>query len=232
VSYDLRAPLLYAIFRAEHFPLLEICQLKLRYHYNLEINDSESSSNNALRSLAIDKWEWSKLGCLLHQLPNLHRFETKFEKSYESMIQYVQPHLLIKHLKITLDDPLHDLEKVLKWTPNLIRLRVRGNISSNDVFKYFEKMVEFLPTLVPHLQHFDCELYCYSCGNPTYELIIQQLHPFFSKIRCLLGRDQNKCYATDIMIYPVDNEYECEYSRMFRAVSSKISFFLDINFAI
>jgi len=126
------------------------------------------------------------------------------------MIQDVQPHLLIRHLKITLSAPLHDLEKLLKWTPNLTQLRVRGNIRNNDVLKHFEKMAEFLPMLVPHLRHFDCELYCYSYDNEAHELIIQQLHPLFSKIRCLLGCDQNKCYATDIMIYPVGNEYECE----------------------
>jgi hypothetical protein len=182
----------------------------LRDHYNLEVNDSESSPNNALRSLGIDKWHWSKLGYLLHQLPNLRRFETNFEKSYEPTVNYVQPHLLIRHLKITLGDPLHDLETLLKWTPNLTRLRVRGNIERTDALENFAKMAQFLPVLVPHLQHFACELYCYSYDNEAYELNVQQLHPLFSKIRCLIGRDQNKCYATDIMIYPVGNEYECE----------------------
>lgn len=208
--YNQRAPLLYATFRDGHFPLLKKCQLKLRDDYNFEINDSETSANSLLRSLAIDKWHWSKLGFLLHRLPNLRRFETNFEKSCESTIHCIQPHLLLKHLKITLDDPLHDVEKLLKWTPNLTRLRVRGNISSDDVLKYFEKMAQFLPTLVPHLQYFDCEIYCYFSGNEGYELIIQQLHPLFRKIRCLFGRDQYKCYATDIVTYPFGNEYHCE----------------------
>ncbi|CAF2455034.1 unnamed protein product [Rotaria sp. Silwood2] len=211
VMHDLQAPLLDAIFRGEHFPLLEICQIKLRYHYNLENNDSESLLNNVLRSLAINTWNWSKLGWLLHQLPNLRRFETNFAESYDSMINYIQPHLLIRHLKVTLNDPLYDLEKFLKWTPNLTRLRIRGKIRDNDVLKHFEKMAEFLPMIVPHLQYFDCELYCYTDDNEAHDLIIRQLHPLFNKIRCLLGRAQNKCYATDIMIYPLDNEYECEY---------------------
>ncbi|CAF4441827.1 unnamed protein product [Rotaria socialis] len=210
VTYDLRTPLLDVISRGEHFPSLKTCQIKSRHHYNLENNDSKSLPNNALRSLAIDTWHWSQLDWLLHQLPNLRRFETNFGKSYDSMIHYVQPHLLITYLKITLNDPLHDLETFLKWTPNLTRLRIRGKIRGNDVLKHFEKMAEFLSILVPRLQHFDCELYCYTNDNEAHELIIRQLHPIFSKIRCLSGRAQNKCYATDIMIYPVDNEYECE----------------------
>ncbi|CAF4014994.1 unnamed protein product [Rotaria sordida] len=58
VIYDPRESLLYAVFRGEHFPSLRTCQLELKHHYNLELNDSESSPNNALRSLAIDKWNW------------------------------------------------------------------------------------------------------------------------------------------------------------------------------
>jgi hypothetical protein len=71
-------------------------------------------------------------------------------------------------------------------------------------------MAQFLPELVPQLQNFDCEIHCYSDDNNDMNLIIQQLHPFFRKIRCLFGRGQNKCYATDMVIYPVGNEYQCE----------------------
>ncbi|CAF3866642.1 unnamed protein product [Rotaria magnacalcarata] len=209
VTYDLQTSLLDVISQGEHFPSLKTCQIKSRHRYNLENNYSKSLPSNALRSLAIDTWHWSKLDRLLHQLPNLRRFETNFGESYNSTINYIQPHLLIRHLKITLNDPLHDLEKFLKWTPNLTRLRIRGKIRDNDVLKHFEKMAEFLPMIVPRLQHFDCELYCYTNDNEARELIIRQLHPIFRKIRCLSGRAQNKCYATDIMIYPVDNEYEC-----------------------
>jgi hypothetical protein len=177
----------------------------------LELNDSESSPNNALRSLAIDKWNWFDLGSLLHQLPNLCRFETNFEESCTLMINYIQPHLSIKHLRVTLSDPLHDLEKLLKFTPNLAQLRVRGNLGRSLVINYFEKMAEYFPTVVPLLQNFDCELYCYSYNAQENQFIIQQLHPLFNRVRCLFGRGHNECYATDIRIYPVNNEYEGEH---------------------
>ncbi len=179
-------------------------------YYHGEINNSGSSPNNVLRSFSIDTWDCSKLCWLLRQLPNLRRLEINLGDFNESIIHNVQPHLLISHLKITLSDPSHGLKKLLKWTPNLIRLRVRGNIGSDDIVKYFEKMAGFLPALVPHLQQFDCELYYYSNVNEACELIIKQFHPLFSKIRCLLGRGQNQCYATDIIIYPIGNEYECK----------------------
>jgi hypothetical protein len=176
----------------------------------LKLNNSGSSPNNVLRSLVIENWDWFELSSLLHQLPNLHRLETNFEESCTSIVNCIPPHLSMSHLKITLKDPLHDLKKLLQSTPNIARLRIRGSLGSNDVIDHFEKVAEFLPILAPRLQHFDCELYCALYNSHGEEVIIQQLHPLFNRVRCLFGRGRNQCYATDIMFYPINNEYQGE----------------------
>ncbi|UJR12782.1 hypothetical protein I4U23_016956 [Adineta vaga] len=209
VTHDLHEPLFDAIFQGEQFPSLTICRLSLTHHYNLKFNKKQlSSTNNTLHCLIIDKWNYFNLDFLLHQLPHLRRFETNFEESCISMIDLVTPHLAIKNLRVTLNDPLYDFEKLLKLTPNLARLRVRGNLGRNSVLNYFQKVAEFLPTLLPLLQCFDCELYCYPFESRESESIIRQLHTFFRKIRCLSGRGRNQCHTTDLELYPFNNKYE------------------------
>ena len=96
----------------------------------MPLSDVQSSltTNNKLRCFFVDRWHWHDLGPLFNQLPNLCRFETNFEKNYANMIRSIKTHLMIKHLRVTLDDPLHDLERLIQWTPNLNRLRVQGNL--------------------------------------------------------------------------------------------------------
>lgn len=188
--------------------MLKICQLNFEHFIDYKLDASELSGNNLIRCLVIDSWYWFDLDSLSHQLPNLSRFETKFEPSSNSGILSIKPHLSIKHLRVTLSDPFHDLEKLLKLTPNLHRLRVRGNLRRNPLINYFKTLADVFPILVPLLQYFDCELYCYSIDGQEYEAIIKQLHTLFNRIRCLSGRGHNQCYATDITIYPTNNEYE------------------------
>ncbi|CAF1536706.1 unnamed protein product [Adineta ricciae] len=213
VAHDLQTPLLDILFHGEHFPSLTICYLELKSYYNLTLNDAQSSSatNNKLRCFFVDRWKWNDLGSLFNQLPNLCRFETTFEKNYANVIRSIKPHLTIKHLRVTLDDPLHDLERLIQRTPNLNRLRVRGNLRRNPVIEYFEKLAEFLPSVVPLLQRFDCEIYCCSLDSEGNEFIIQQFHTFFKNIRYFSRQDQNQCYTTDMKTYLFDNKYEGKY---------------------
>ncbi|CAF1546574.1 unnamed protein product [Adineta ricciae] len=209
VTHDLHESLLDTLFRGEHFPSLTTCRLEFEYPYDLELNEYRSSlTNNAIRCLCVDQWSLFNLGALWNQLPNLRRFETSFEETYDPKVWSAKPHLSIKHLRVTVNSPSHDLEKLLKLTPNLARLRIRGGLGRSSVVNYFEKLAELLPTLVPHLQQFDCELYCYSIDTHENEFNIQKLNTLFKEIRCLSGLGHNRCYATDIKIYPFNNEYE------------------------
>ena len=129
----------------------------------------------------------------------------------------------MRHMRIILNDPSDDLKNLLKLIPNLSRLRIRGNLGSNEVTDHFEKMAKSLFLIVPQLQKFDCELYCAAFEQHSKELIINQLHPLFIRVRCLFGPSYNQCYATDVSIYPVNNEYQSEYFRranVFRITTS------------
>ncbi|CAF1207224.1 unnamed protein product [Adineta steineri] len=197
-----------AIFNGERFPSLKICQLEFNDVADLKLIHNESLRNNVLRSLVLNKCNWAEFGTLLHQLTNLRRLETSFKEPGLTMVNVAQPHLSIHHLKVTLQDPLDDLKKILKSTPNLTRLRIRGKLGRKDVPDYFKEMARFLPTLTSRLQHFDCELYCISSSSHGKESVIRQFHPLFKSVQCLFGRGDNRCYATDITIYPTNNEYE------------------------
>ncbi|CAF1351794.1 unnamed protein product [Adineta ricciae] len=209
VTHDLQESLLDTLFQGEHFPSLTTCRLKLEYYYTFELNEYRTSStNNAIRCFTIDRWNLFNLGSLWNQLPNLRRFETSFDEWFQPKICSSKPHLSIKHVQVTLSDPLHDLEKLLALTPNLARLRVRGGLGRSSVTSYFEKLAKLMPKIVPLLQRFDCEVYCYSTDTRENEFNIQKLHTFFKKVRCLSGHGHNQCYATDMKIYPLNNEYE------------------------
>ena len=213
IENDLCQALFKVIIIGEHFPLLKMCRLKLGHLYHFKFRAMQSSPNTTLRSLAIDKWYWSELNSLLHQFSNLSRLETNLEKSYDSITNNVQPHLSMRHMRANLNDPSDDLKHLLKLTPNLSRLRIRGNLGSNEVTDHFEKMAKSLFQIVPQLQKFDCELYCAAFEQHSKELVIKQLHPLFNRVRCLFGPSYNQCYATDVSIYPVNNEYQSEYFR-------------------
>ncbi|UJR24404.1 hypothetical protein I4U23_005781 [Adineta vaga] len=221
IAYDFRELLIYKIFHGKHFPSLNICQLKLGYGYNLEFDDKESIPNNIIRSFSIDKWEWSELGFLLHQLTHLNRLEINFEESLTTIIDPIQPNFNLKYLRITLDDPINNLEKILKWTPNLIRLYICGNLINDDINVEFEKMAKYLSILTPHLQQFNCELYFHTSDHNENEFIIQKLHRLFKQIRDLDGGNGNRCFATDFSIYPHDNKYEIFPQPIARTISYK-----------
>lgn len=203
-----------AIFKSDRFASLRVCQLEFNDAAHLKLARSNLSQNNVLRSFALNKCSWDGFGTLLRQLCNLRRLETSFDEAYNSATNALQPQLSIHHLIITLKDCIDDLKKILRCTPNLTRLRIRGNLGETDAFEHFEEMARLFPVLTPRLQHFDCELYCVSFSNHGNELVIRQLHPLFKKVQCLSGQGGNQCYATNITTYPNNDEYEREHSSM------------------
>ncbi|UJR12707.1 hypothetical protein I4U23_016881 [Adineta vaga] len=182
----------------------QIIRLEMHIH-NLKLDDNNSLPNNIVRSLTINKWSWHELRSLLYQLPHLCRLDTHFAEPYPLSVTSIDPHLSIKHLRITLNNPSDDLATLLKLTPNLVRLRIRGSLGNISVLKHLNKIAEMLFDLVPHLQYFHCELYCYS-NEDDNELNIRSIHRLFEGVRCLYGSAQNRCYATDITPYPIPNE--------------------------
>ncbi|CAF1476540.1 unnamed protein product [Adineta steineri] len=208
---NLQKLLLDTILRGVHFPSLKICQLKLKPTHDLELCNTNRLPNNTVRSLTINnKWSWHEFEFLLYRLPHLRRLEANLSRLYSVSVTSINPHSSIKHLRITLDNPSDDLKTLLKLTPNLVRLRIRGSLKNISVFTHFEKTAQALSDLVPHLQYFDCELYSYSYEDDK-ALTIQCLHPLYRDIQRLCGQSFNQCYATDINTYPTPNEYECEY---------------------
>ncbi|CAF1347234.1 unnamed protein product [Adineta steineri] len=208
---DLQKLLLDTILRGVHFPSLKICQLKLKYTHNLRFDATYPLPNITVRSLTINnKWSWHEFEFLLYRLPHLRRLETNLSGLYPVSVTFINPHSSIKHLRITLDNPSDDLKTLLKLTPNLVRLRIRGSLRGTDVFKGFEKIARVLSDLVPDLQYFDCELYRHSYEDDK-AMTIQWLHRLYRDVQRLCGQGLNQCYATDINTYPTPNEYECEY---------------------
>ncbi|CAF1494060.1 unnamed protein product, partial [Didymodactylos carnosus] len=180
IKYFLQEVFFCKIIRGEHFPSLKIYHFKSNDNSQLKLNSNKLSSRNKIRSLSITKWNWPILNFLFEQFQYLYRFETYLEDLY-SLIDLIQPCLTLKRLKITFNTSvIPSLKKLLKWTPNLIRLSVRGNLERNIPYNvHFIQMSEYLPSLVPYLQKFDCELYCYINENEYNPLIIQKYSPFF-----------------------------------------------------
>lgn len=167
--------------------------------------------NNTIRTLFLSTWYGAQLGSLFNHLPNLHRFEANIDGSIDWLSKIDKSHMSLTDVRVTLNDPLNDLDKMLHYMPNLRRLRIRGKINGNSVFEYFEKLATIIRSHTITLQRFDCELYFHSWYNQDNIIVIQQLHPLFKKIQCLLGKGINQCYATDLIEYPFYSEYTCKY---------------------
>jgi hypothetical protein len=167
--------------------------------------------NNTIRVLVLSRWYGSQLAPLFNLLPNLHRFETNFDESINWSLKSDTSHLSLADLRVTLKDPLNDLDEMLLHMPNLKRLRVKGKINEDSVFEYFEKFIQILHFHVPILQRYDCELYYRSWNDQVDVIVIQQLNPLFNKIQCFLENIINRCYTTDLTEYPSISDYTCKY---------------------
>jgi len=167
-----------------------------------------------MRAIILSQWYGSQLGPLFKLLPNLHRFEANIEESVDCLSNIDQPHMALADVRVTLNDVLNDLNGMLQFMPNLRRLRVRGKINDDSVLEHFEKLAKIIRSHTPTLQRFDCELYFHSWYEQVDIIVIQQLAPFFKKIQCLLGKNRNQCYATDLTEYPPFSEYACKYKSL------------------
>lgn len=181
----------------------------------LELGEDYQSPNQTIRTLILDKWVGSQFGSLLNLLPNLRRFETKFSESINESLNLNVQYILLEHLRLTLKDPLNDLETMLQYTPNLKQLRVTGKITEDSALMHFEKLAKMFRSQTHNLRQFDCELYFHAWTDQVDIIVIQQLHPLFKKIQCHLGEDINQCYTTDLTEYPPFSEYSCEYRSFF-----------------
>ncbi|CAF3865402.1 unnamed protein product [Rotaria sordida] len=207
VPHDFRKELLLVILDNEHFPSLKICQFTGEFYSCFEIDDHCQLPNNTIRALILSQWYGYQLGPLFNLLPNLHRFETNFDEPFSRSLNLNMPHISLTDLRVTLNDLLNDLDEMLQYTPYLKRLRVKGKISKGSVLEHFEKLAKIIHSHTHILQRFDCELYFHSWNDQVDIIVIQQLHPLFKQIQCLLGKNINRCYATDLTEYPPDSEY-------------------------
>ncbi|CAF3466402.1 unnamed protein product [Rotaria socialis] len=199
--------LLITILDSERFPSLTLCQFSGEFYYMLELNEHYTSPNSKIRTLILNRWDGSSLCSLLNLLPNLRRFETNFLESISKSLKFNMHYITLENLRITLNDPSNDLEKILSCMPNLKYLRVKGKIPDGSVLECFEKMAKTVGTYSSNLQKFDCELYFHAWIGQVDILVIQKLHPLFKMIECHFGKLINQCYATDLTEYPIFNEY-------------------------
>ena len=211
VPHYFRKELLLVVLDHEHFPSLKFCQFTGEFYSAFEIDNNCQLPNNTIRALILSKWYGFQLGTLFNLLPNLHRFEANFDEPFNRSLNLNTPHTSLTVLRVTLSDPLNDLDGALQYTPHLKRLRVKGKINGDSVLEHFEKLSKIIHSHTHVLQYFDCELYFHSWNDQVDITVIQQLHPLFKKIQCLSGANINRCYTTDLTEYPLYSEYAREY---------------------
>lgn len=203
--------LLLVILDNEHLPSLKTCFFTGECYSSIEIGDHCQLPNNKLHSLILNQWYGLQIGPLFDLLPNLHRFEASIGESVNWLANTNKPHASLADVRVTLDNLSSDLNGLLQFMPNLKRLRVRGKISEDSVLEYFKKLTKIIHSHTPALQRFDCELYFHSWDQQVDAVVIQQLTPIFKNIQCLLGKNGNECYSTDLTEYPQFCEYACKY---------------------
>ncbi len=137
-------------------------------------------------------------------------------------------HTSLEYLRLVLEDPFDDLEKILQCTPNLKQLRVTGKITEDSALIYFEKLAKIFRSQAHNVRKFDCELYFHAWNAEVDVIVIQQLHSLFKKIECHQGNSINQCYATDLTEYPPFSDYSCEYKSFSTDKSKAISHKYDI----
>ena len=145
---------------------------------------------------------------MLRVFSNLNRLEIYVDGSFVHDNKSLPLNLSLTHIRITLHELVLNLKYLLKAIPNLKRLRLRGSLGLNNVINQFELIAELLISLSPNLKRFDCELYCYDSDRHGNIKIIRPFHPLFNNVRYLVGPDENRCYTTDLDIYPDGNEYQ------------------------
>ena len=177
------------------------------------LRKTQRRSNKILRHLAIHGCHAPNFELLLQTFPNLMQLEANFRESLTPASDASAAHLSLSYLQVTLDNVVSDLERLLQSASNIKRLRLRGELQSDNVVEQFERIAHSFIRLAPRLVKFDCELFCYMSDRNGYESVIQQLHPLFGNVQYLLGPDENRCYVTDMEVYPNGNEFQRMYHR-------------------
>jgi hypothetical protein len=210
--YSFARQLFRAIIDNEHFPSLKVCQFSGDFYQLVAADNDHQSPNNTIRTLTLNKLVGSQLSLLLNLLPNLRRLETNLTELTIDPLHMNVHHTSLELLRLTVEDPLNDLQIILQYAPLLKKLRVTGKINEDTVSLYFKALAKILRSEAKNLQQFDCELYFHAWADQTNILVIQQLHPLFKKIQCHQGNNINQCYTTDLSEYPRYSEYSCEYN--------------------
>ena len=201
------------------FPTLVSLSLELGCGEDFHFENTHQWSNKILRHLTIDGCRVPNCQPLLQAFPNLLQLQIHVAGSPPLTMGFSASHSLLSHIRVTVNNNLlPDLESLLQSTPNVKRLHLRGELTSDNVLEQFERMVHLFMRLTSHLVKFDCQLFCYTSDQNGYDSVIRDIHPLFRDVRFLLGPEENRCYATDIRIYPNGNKYQRKYHKNHRFV--------------
>jgi hypothetical protein len=203
-----------AIIDNEHFPSLKICRFSGEFDYLFDGDEEYQLSNNTIRSLTLDKLCGWDFHFLFNRFPNLRRLETSVTNATINPLYPIVQHTSLEKLRLTVEDPLNDLNVILPYAPLLKQLRITGKIGEKTVLLYFEALAKVLRSETKDLQQFDCELYFHSWSIQASILVIQRLHPLFKEIQCHRGSNINRCYTTDLNEYPRNSKYSCKYKSL------------------
>ena len=183
----------------------------------------------SLRHLGIDGRRVLELSVVIEDISEfISALEINLVASLAFTNDSLVVHSSLSRIQVTLNNLLPDLESLLESTPNIKRLHLRGELTSN-VVEQFERMAHLFMHLTSHLVKFDCQLVCYISDKNGYESVIREIHPLFRNVRYLIGPDKNRCYTTDTNVYAGGNEFQRKYDRNHRCVGKRFKYLQNID---
>ena len=180
--------------------------------------NTDTWSNKTLRHLAVSGCRVSNFFSLLQTFPNLLQLQLNLAEALASANDPSIAHSSLSRIQVTVNNVVADLECLLRSASNVKRLRLRGELRSNNSVAQFQRIADLFIRLAPHLVKFDCQLFCYILRRKGKESVIRRIHPLFENVRYLVGPGGDRCYATDLEVYPDRNEYRRKYERNDRCV--------------
>ena len=196
------------------FPSLISFSWEAEFQKDFLFENRNQWSNKTLRHLAINGRRVSNYQSFLQAFPNLFHLKIKLVGSPSFCSGSFAPYFLLNCIQATVDDDLlPHLERLLASAPNVKQFYLRGELEWDDIVEQFEHMAYLFIRFASLLVKFDCQLFCYVSDRSGDESVIREIHPLFRNIQYLLGPDENRCYATDIQVYPERNEFQRKYDR-------------------
>ena len=122
------------------FSSLISLSLELGHGENFRFENTHRWSNKTLRHLAIDGCRVPNFPSLLQAFPNLFQLEFKMVESPVLPSDSFVAYSLLRCIRVTLNHVVPDLDYLLRWTPNVKRLRLRGALTSENTVEQFERM--------------------------------------------------------------------------------------------